>query len=349
MKPSSKLFVLILSLFAYTNTFSAVWDPAVTMVFSEELAPGVFVVQDADNPVKNETGQSSFTTSGFIIGEKGVLVVDTYVNARTTGQLIGLIRKETNLPIIYAVNTSYHGDHMYGNYLFPNALIIQHAATKKYIEEKWDGDILFMTNQFGKNKGMEENVPRTGDIIINNSTDYIEIDLGGKIVQIRRFGFGQTEGDLQVWLPDEKILWAGNPLVAEAPITPWLLEGGHVDSLITMRKIRDFLPADATVIPGHGRPFKMNYDRNGLTDIIDYMETMDKLVRESVEKDMGFRETAAAAQMRDHRASEYELFNWTHFQLNLPCTYLYYHEKLGKGNLQNTPTIHCRHENTGEL
>lgn len=350
MKASINLFVvMILSLIGMTQVSAAVWDPAVTRVFSEKLAPGVFVVQDADNPVKNETAQSSYTSSGFIIGTKGVFVVDTYVNARITGQLIGLIRKETNLPILYAVNTSYHGDHMYGNYLFTNTIIIQHAATKKYIEEKWDADIQFMLNQFGEGKGMEDNVPRTGDIIINDTTDYIEIDLGGKIVQIHRFGFGQTEGDLQVWLPEEKIMWVGNPVPAEAPITPWLTEGGHLDSLITMRKIRDFLPKDATVIPGHGRPFKMDYDRNGLTDIIDYLETMDRIVRESVEKDMGFRETARAAQMRDHRSSGYELYNWTHFQLNLPCTYLYYHKKLGKGNLQNTPTAHCYHKNAGEL
>ena len=131
-----KVTSIVFASLTVLNSYAAVWDPAVTMVYSEKLAPGVFVVQDADNPVKNENGQSSFTTSGFIIGEKGVLVVDTYVNARTTGQLIGLIRKETKLPIIYAVNTSYHGDHMYGNYLFSNALIIQHEATKKYIEEK---------------------------------------------------------------------------------------------------------------------------------------------------------------------------------------------------------------------
>ena len=349
MKYNPFLFLSLFLSFFSAGLAAAVWDPAVTRVYSEELAPGVFVVQDADNPVKNESAQSSFTSAGFIIGEKGIFVVDTYVNARTTGQLLGLIRKESPLPILFAVNTSYHGDHMYGNYMFPNTIIIQHEATKKYIEEKWDGDIQFMTNQFGANKGIEENVPRPGDIIVNNTMDYLEVDLGGKIIQIHRFGFGQTEGDLQVWLPAEKIMWIGNPVPAEAPITPWLLEGGHLDSLITMRKIRDFLPKDAVVIPGHGRPFKMNYERNGLLEVIDYIETMDRLVREAVEKGLSFPETARFAQMREHRASNYELYNWTHNQLNLPCAYLHYHERLGKGGLQNTPTRHCLRKNTGDL
>jgi len=324
---------------------AAPWDPATANVYAEKLAEGVFVVQDADNPVKNENGQSSFTSSGFIIGEKGVFVVDTYVNARLAGQLIGLIREQTEKPVLYAVNTSYHGDHMYGNYLFPNTIIIQHEETKKYIEEKWDQDLQFMKNLFGEGKGMEETVPRTGDILLNDDMDFIRVDLGGIIVEVRRFGFGQTTGDLQVWLPEHRIMWVGNPVPAEAPITPWLTEGGHLDSLVTMRKIRNFLPDDATVVPGHGRPFTMSYERNGLTQIIDYLEKMDKLVREAVEQGKGFNETARIAAMRDHAASRYELYNWTHFQINLPCTYLHYHEKLGKGDLQGVPTVHCLHEN----
>ena len=173
--------------------------------------------------------------------------------------------------------------------------------------------------------------------------------MGGKIVEIHQFGFAQTEGDIQVWLPQEKILWVGNPVPNVSPVTPWLTEGGHLDSLVTLRKIRDFLPDDATIIPGHGRPFQLNDEYNGLNNVIDYLATMDRIVRESVEDDLGFTETARAAQMRDHPSSEYELYNWTHFQLNLPCTYLYYNKKLGNGNLQNTPTTHCYHRNTGEL
>lgn len=327
---------------------AAPWDPAKTKVYSEKLAPGVFVVLDTDDPVKNENGQSAFTSSGFVIGEKGVLVIDTYVNARLTGMLIGLIRKQTDKPILYAVNTSYHGDHMYGNYLFPNTLIIQHEATKKYVDEKWESDLVFMKNLFGAGKGMEDSIARTGDILLNDTMDYIRLDLGGKMVEVRRFGFGQTLGDLQVYLPKEKIMWVGNPVPAEAPITPWLTEGGHLDSLNTLKKIVAFLPADAIVIPGHGRPFKMDYERNGLTQIIDYLTTMDKKVRQAVEQGMGFNKAAQYAAMRDHRASKYELYNWTHFQMNLPCVYLYYHQKLGKGDLQGVPTMQCLHKNVAQ-
>jgi cyclase len=347
LTPFAFVGILLLSISRVVS--AATWDPAVTMVYSEEMAPGVFVVLDADDPVKNENGQSAYTSSGFIIGEKGVLVVDTYVNARITGQLIALIRKETQLPILYAVNTSYHGDHMYGNYLFPNTLIIQHEATRTFIETKFEDDLQFMKNQFGEGKGMEDSIPRTGDIMMNDGMDMMRIDLGGRIVEIHRFGFGQTAGDLQVWLPEEKIMWIGNPVPAEAPITPWLTEGGHLDSLETMRKLVEFLPDDARVVPGHGRPFTMTSERNGLTQIVDYLTLLDKNVRESVEKDMSLTETIRAHQMRDHTASGYELYNWTHNQLNMPCVYKHYYERLGKGQDPGPSARHCFHENTSDL
>jgi cyclase len=344
---TSSIFALVL--LSGTTVNSGPWDPALVDVYSIELSAGVYAVVETMNKDGQGIGKSLATSAGFVIGDDGVLVIETFVNARLAKQLLDLIKKETDKPILYAVNTSYHGDHMYGNYMFKGINIIQHEETKKYIDEKWDKDIQFMTNTLGTGKGIEENIPRSGNILINDGIETLRIDLGNRIVEIRQFGFGQTEGDLQVWLPEEKVMWVGNQVPNVSPVTPWLTEGGHLDSLITMKKIREFLPTDAIVVPGHGRPFTLDEEQNGLDNVIDYLSTMDKVVRESVEKDLGFRETAKLAQMRDHPSSGYELYNWTHFQINLPCTYLYYHEKLGKGNLQNTPTIHCFHKNTGSL
>ena len=316
------------------------WDPAEVNVYLEELAPNVYLVADKANPVKNAEGGSAYTSAGFIVGETGVLVIDTYVNARLTGQLIGYINSVTRKPIRYVVNTSYHGDHMYGNYLFPNAVIIQHEETAKYTREKWDLDMMFMTNQFGAGRGMEDSVPRPGDILLGDGVDHITVDLGGKIVEVHRFGFGQTIGDLQVWLPEEKILWGGNPIVAEMPVSPWLTEGGHLASLATLRRIADFLPENAIIVPGHGRQFKRSDPRNGLDFIIRYLEALDQKVREAVEQDMSYGATRKYAALEDFSA--YSLFSWNHNQINLPCAHLYYAMKMGKTDkLRSGPTGHC--------
>ena len=59
--------------------------------------------------------------SGFIIGDDAVLVVDTFINQTPARDLLGEIRKLTNLPVKYVVNTHYHLDHVAGNAIFTEA------------------------------------------------------------------------------------------------------------------------------------------------------------------------------------------------------------------------------------
>jgi hypothetical protein len=162
------------------------------------------------------------------------------LNGDLASQLIGLVRRETSKPIRFLVNTSYHGDHAYGNYVFPDStVVIQHPATKRYMDEKFEDDRRFMLGLMGKGKGIERVQPRSADITVS---DMISVDLGGRTVEIRHFGFAQTPGDLVIWTPDAKVLWVGNMIQAPSPALPWLLEGRHRETIETLTKVRDFLP-----------------------------------------------------------------------------------------------------------
>lgn len=84
---------------------------------------------------------------------------------------------------------------------------------------------------------------RAADITV---PDMISVDLGGRIVEVRHFGFAQTPGDLVIWAPDAKVLWVGNMIQAPSPALPWLLEGRHKETMATLARVRDFLPARAS-------------------------------------------------------------------------------------------------------
>src|SRR3954469_25343166 len=128
------------------------WDAAQVNLTSKELAPGVFAVMPDDVLTKDHVA----TTAGFVIGERGVLVVESMLNGDLASQLIGLVRQATTKPIRFLINTSYHGDHAYGNYLFPGStVVIQHPATKKYMEENFEEDRRFMIGLMGHGKGIE--------------------------------------------------------------------------------------------------------------------------------------------------------------------------------------------------
>ena len=288
------------------------WDAARVNLTSKELAPGVFAVMPDDVYSKDHVA----TTAGFIIGERGVLVVEAMLNGDLASQLIGLIRKETTKPIRFLVNTSYHGDHAYGNYVFPEStVVIHHPATKHYMDTKFEEDRTFMLGLMGKGKGIERVQSRSADITV---ADMITVDLGGRKVEIRHFGFAQTPGDLVIWEPDAKVLWVGNMIQAPSPALPWLLEGRHRDTIDTLTRVREFLPEDATIIPGHGRPMKP-------ADIdfpIRYLRELDVAVAEAVDKGHSVESTLEKVGMSNY--GEYSLFDWAHNQVNVPAAYAHH-------------------------
>jgi len=142
-----------------------------TMV-ADDLAAGVVWVHADDVQNTDHTA----TNAGIVLGEKAVLVVESLRNARLAGQLLAHVRRRTRLPIRYLVNTSYHGDHCFGNFLFPpDTVLIQHAATRRHLLDHFEDDRAFM----GAGRGIEEVAPRPADL----TTDHgLTVDLGGRLV-----------------------------------------------------------------------------------------------------------------------------------------------------------------------
>ncbi len=294
---------------------SQIWDPNTVDLSLRELAPGVYAVVDSRADEANPMGQPLATSGGFIVGERGVLVVESMINSRLAGQLLSHIRRVTEKPIRYVVNTSYHGDHSYGNYVMPaSAVIVQHERTQQYIAENFSADVAFMIENFGAARGMEEVIPRSPDIVLRGTDDLV-IDLGGTTIEIKYFGFAQTDGDVWVWLPNEKVFFTGNPVIAEPPAIPWLLDGKHAESLATMKGIRGFLPEDAVIVPGHGRPVRPA----DLDFSIEYLEALDASVRQALADGLTLEQTVEAVRLPDFQG--YTIFDWVHSQVNVPAAY----------------------------
>ena len=169
-----------------------------------------------------------------------------------------------------------------------------------------------MLKLIGRNKGIEEVSARSGDVLVE---DYLAIDLGGKTVEIRHFGFAQTAGDLVVWLPAERILWVGNMIQAPPPALPWLLEGRHKVTISTLKKVKEFLPDTATIIPGHGKPMT----KDGINFGIRYLETLSQLMQEAIENGVTLECAVATIMMPEYE--NYSLYAWAHQQVNIPAAH----------------------------
>ncbi|PMN91609.1 MBL fold metallo-hydrolase [Enterovibrio norvegicus] len=292
-----------------------VWDANKVKLISEKLDNGVYAYYPSDAKELESKGLPVATSGGFIVGDKGVMIIDTMLNERLNKQVQDMVKDKAGKPIVYAVNTSFHGDHSYGNmYLPEETKIIQHQVTQNYIDTHFEHDTQFMMQNFGKGRGIEEITPTDADILIGTGGK-ITVDLGGKLVDIMDFGFAQTGGDLFVWEADSKTMWTGNPIITVKPSLPWLLDGHQLETLDSLKKVRAFLPDDATVVPGHGSPMSPD-------DIqwhIDYLETVKTQVQSAIDEGLTLKETVAKVQMKEFTG--YALRDWVHPALNVPAAY----------------------------
>ena len=89
----------------------------------QEVDDGVFAYIQPD-------GTWWINNTGFLVGQRGVISIDTCATVRRTRAYLDAIRTVTAQPVRTVVNTHHHGDHTFGNFLFAGATIVGHEATR---------------------------------------------------------------------------------------------------------------------------------------------------------------------------------------------------------------------------
>ena len=215
--------------------------PEGAVLETHELAPGVYALISNKPPTDN---------SGFVVGEKGVLVIDAHINGDMARQIQARVREVTDKPILYLVNTNYHGDHTFGNYAFPeDTRIIAHRLTAERMKD-FEHEKALMLAAVDNDAGiLRDTRLRLPDITFNET---MRIDLGGLVVELHHFGAGNTPGDTVVYVPKARTAWTGNLVLGEG-IIPFLIEGGAVNYVATIARFTQRIDA-RTIIPGHAIP-----------------------------------------------------------------------------------------------
>lgn len=291
------------------------WTPNAITLMSEQLADGIFAIYDerGANPDLNNYPALA-TSAGFVIGENGVFMIESMANRQLLCQVFDLIRAQTDLPILYVGNTNSHFDHSFGNAFLPEDVqVVQHEGTVAFNETRFEEEQNFALGIWGTEQGLQEATPRPADVAVDDNG--WSVDLGGITVEAKYFGFGQTDGDLFFYVPERRVMWTGNSQLSEAPGVPWLLEGGAMPSLATMAAVRDFLPEDAIIVPGHGRPTSTE----ALDFTVDYLETLISEVQNSIDAGNDLEATQAAVRMTEFQG--YSLWDFVHTTVNIPNTF----------------------------
>ena len=187
-------------------------------------------------------GVDSNTT--FIITKEGVIIIDTRPTPSEARKVLKEIRKLTDLPIVYTINTHYHGDHTFGNQVFKSSKsIIAHKNVRNTLIKSGQ-DHLSLFKTFGL-PGMDEVEVTPPNILYEKE---MEIWLGGYRLQLIHHGKGHTNGDTIIFIDQLRTVITGDlvfnkkiPYMAEAYIEDWIKSLKYIELL-----------KNETVIPGHG-------------------------------------------------------------------------------------------------
>jgi cyclase len=236
-----------------------------------ELAPGIFLFSRSGYGDVGLDGNSIVVTS-----RDGVLVFDTNGTPAASAAVLAEIRKITDQPVKWVVNSHWHWDHWYGTetYLqaFPAVKVVSHEKNRQlmmgpaldfnrpFLEEQLPGYLQSLEKRAAEKPELKPlldtdtaflEAKKNVHLVVPNVTfsDRLAIELGERHIEVLNYGRGVTPGDTLVYLTKEKILLLGDLIVN--PVT-FALSGYPTEWLRVLEKV-DALDG-TTIVTGHGAP-----------------------------------------------------------------------------------------------
>jgi glyoxylase-like metal-dependent hydrolase (beta-lactamase superfamily II) len=213
---------------------------------ASQVSASAWYVEGA-SALGSPANQNFISNAAFVVTPAGVVVIDALGSPALATRLIAEVKKVTAKPITHVVVTHYHADHIYGLQVFKaqGARIVAHRAARVYLNSD--------TARLRLEASRQQLAPWVNDEThLVEADDWIEgekmLEVGGVLFELKPVGPSHTPEDLAVYLPSEKVLFAGD-LVFRSRI-PFV---GQADSRHWIVALDQLLAFDTKVIvPGHG-------------------------------------------------------------------------------------------------
>jgi cyclase len=143
----------------------------------------------------------------FLVTDEGVLLIDTRTHPHDAQDLLARIRKVTDKPVKWVINSHFHGDHNFGNAVFKaaGATFVAQQETARIMQKIMPKEMARRIEGFQK-RGLDPNEVKLipADVTFDNA---MTIRLGGREAQLMYFGPGQQAGDTFVLFPHARMLF----------------------------------------------------------------------------------------------------------------------------------------------
>ena len=299
MRVSGWLFPLLL--IASGVAGAAKYPPSTVEMSLQRLSEHVYYVQGAAGIATDNEGFISNATA--VVTPKGIVVIDALGSPSLAERFLSLVREVSAQPVVKAIVTHYHADHVYGLQVYKElgAEVIGPAGYRDYLESEYARERL-EERRFSLSPWVNEEtrlVPP--DRVIDRDTGF---ELGGVRFDLIYFGEAHSDGDLAVRVAPDQVLVAGDlifegrvPFTGSADTGHWLevLEGLDAVDL-------------AALVPGHGPAAQ---DPNAAVRLTrDYLAYVRRVMQAAVDEMIPFDEAYAAADWS--RFEDLPAFDATH-------------------------------------
>jgi cyclase len=268
-----------------------------------------------------------------IVGEDAVAVIDSGHHPRLTRAIVADIRALTPKPVRYVVNTHWHNDHVSGNFVFedawPGVTFVAHAFTAQLMDtvvREFQGPNCapFLKTQsqplrdaLASGKGRDgqpltearrkrmEAFVREADVATQECgefryrspgltfTDRATLRLGDRDVELMHWGRANTAGDVVAWVPDVKVLAAGDIVVYPFPYAT----GSYLSEWAQVLKRLEATPYEA-LVPGHGPVMR---DRKYAAEVRGVLESVMSQARAAYKPGMTAEELRGKINLEAER------------------------------------------------
>jgi quinoprotein relay system zinc metallohydrolase 2 len=257
-----------------------------------EIAPGVYV-HEGRHELFSPGNAGDIANAGFVVGNEGVAVVDTGGSAIVGNALRAAIRKITDRPIRYVINTHMHPDHIFGNAAFvaDTPAFAGHYKLERALAARAE-------RYLGINRELLGEEAFAGTRLISPTIsvrDTLALDLGGRSLVIEAQPTAHTDNDLIVRDVASDTVFLGDLLFSEHVPT---LDGSIKGWLALIDRLAG-IPA-RRVVPGHG-PAAMDWPE-AARSLRRYLEQVAGDVRAMIKSGRTMAEAVASAGLSEKGA-----------------------------------------------
>jgi glyoxylase-like metal-dependent hydrolase (beta-lactamase superfamily II) len=224
--------------------------------------------------------------SGIIVGDDGVMVIDTQATPVMAEQVIARVKAVTDKPIKYVLLTHYHAVRVLGASAYSGAEILASADTRNLIVERGKADMDSEIGRFPRLFRAVESIPGLTWPTIT-FPDQVSVWLGKREVRIMHIGRGHTAGDVVAYVPDANVVFSGD--LVEYHSACYCGDAHFTDWPATLDRLAEF--SAAALVPGRGAALKnANQVAEGIALTEDFLTTLYGSVADSAAKGRSLKE-----------------------------------------------------------